>query len=778
VFAVLNKSNVFLATASGVVAGSAVPLGAGVSAGFRGLVWRPDGSRLYASTDKGHVQTFTLVNGKLTAGLRVVIAPGGSAGNPVPGGMAVADDGKTLFVAAANRNAVVEVDLTTNRPVREYPVGTLPFEPRLSGDGRTIIVSNWGGRLPAAGDRTLKSQNLDIVVDNRGAPASGTVSLIDRASGATRHVDVGVHPTGLAVSGNRAYVANAMSDSVSEIDIAAGKVVRTIPLRWGSLRGLGGMPNALALSGDGATLYVADGGDNALAEVDLASGRVRGFRHAGYFPTAVALERDGKTAYVLNTKGNGSVNKTLLGQPGNAHDFQGTVTVVDLSADLDRETALVARNNRWEADPGRPGLAVYGGAIKHVLYIIKENRTYDEVFGDLPEGNGDPKLCSLGETVMPNHRKIAREFTLFDNGYVSGTNSADGHAWSTQSLANDYLEHFYVGYSRTYPDDGDDPMSMSAGGALWDAALKKGRTVRVWGEFCDDKLATFDPKPRDWFDVWDDRVKGTHRFKFTADTHVPSLKPHINREVHYWPLFQSDQFRADVFIREYEQFSREDRVPGLMIMSLPCDHTEGTNPKYPSPRAMMADNDLALGRVVEAVSRSPQWKETCIFVIEDDAQSGPDHVDGHRTVFMAVSPYNRRKAVDSTFYTTTNMIRSIEMMLGLDPMNRFDAVSDPMAACFRDEPDLIPYRAVRNNVPLDERNPSGKRMSAADKYWLEKTLSLDWSHLDAPDPYWMNRITWYSLFKGTREYPARPGERPGLAVDHDNDDDDEGRAGQ
>ena len=562
---------------------------------------------------------------------------------------------------------------------------------------------------------------------------------------------------------------------MSEVDLKAGTVARTIPLRWGSLRVLGGMPNALALNG--STLYVADGGDNALAEIDLAEGRVRGFRHAGYFPTAVALSRDGKSAFVLNTKGNGSVSRTTLGKPGNAHDFQGTVRVIDLSTDLARATEIVAQDNRWEANPGRPPLKVYNGGIKHVLYIIKENRTYDEIFGDLPVGNGDPKLCSLGETVMPNHRKIAREFTLFDNGYVSGTNSADGHAWSTQCLANDYLEHFYVGYSRTYPDDGDCAMSISNGGALWDAALKKKRSVRVWGEFCDDKLATYDPKPKDWFEAWQDRIKGTHRFKYTADTTVASLKPLINREVHYWPLIQSDQFRADVFIREYEEFSKKDTIPDLMIMSLPCDHSEGTDPKYPTPRAMMADNDLALGRVVEAVSRSPQWKETCIFVIEDDAQSGPDHVDGHRTAFLAISPYNRRGTVDSSFYTGTNMIRSIEMMLGLDPMNKFDSVSDPMIACFRDELDLTPYRATPNNVPLDERNPSGHAMTDADRFWLEKTRSLDWSHLDAPDPYWLNRITWYSLYKGTREYPGRPGEQPGM-THRDDDDDEEGRAGR
>lgn len=768
VLTVLNKSHVFLVTAAGVREGTKVSLGGETSAGFHGLLWSPDGSRLYASTDKGHIQTFAYKDGKLTRKPKFAIKPDGARGNPVPGGMAITRDGKRLFVAAANRNAIAEIDLTTHRFIREYPVETLPYEPRLSDDERTLVVSNWGGRLPKPGDRTAKSQDLDIVVDDRGAPASGTVSLIDLAKGATRHVDVGIHPTAIAINGRRALVANAMSDSISEIDLDSCQVTRTIPLRWGTLRVLGGMPNALALRG--STLYVADGGDNALAEIDLAIGRVTGFRHAGYFPTAVALGRDGRTAFVLNTKGNGSVSRTTLGKPGNAHDFQGTVTVVDLSADLARETNVVARNNRWEANPGRPRLKVYNGAIRHVLYIIKENRTYDEVYGDLEIGNGDPKLCSLGEKIMPNHRKIAREFTLFDNGYVSGTNSADGHAWSTQCLANDYLEHFYVGYSRTYPDDGDCAMSISTGGALWDAALKKGRTVRVWAEFCDDKLATYDPKPKDWFELWEDRIKGTHRFKFTADTTVASLKPLINREVHYWPLLQSDQFRADVFIREYEEFSRQDRVPDLMIMSLPCDHTEGTDPKYPTPRAMMADNDLALGRVVEAVSKSPQWKETCIFVVEDDAQSGPDHVDGHRTVFLAVSPYNRRRTIDSSFYTQTNMIRSIEMMLGLDPMNKFDSVADPMAACFRDELDLTPYRAVPNIVPLDERNPSGAAMSEADRYWLAKTRSLDWSHLDAPDPYWLNRITWYSLFKGTRQYPGRPGEEPGMARGDGDDD--------
>ncbi len=761
-FAVLNQRSVLLGTSSDILEDSDVALEG--NAGFRGIAWSPDGRRLFASTDAGHVQTFRFDDGSLVREGRIEVKPRGAVGNPVPGGITLTSDGARMFVAAANRNAVAEIDVERGAWVREFPVENLPFEPRLSQDERTLIVSNWGGRLARPGEATAKSEDLDIVVDERGTPSSGTVSLIDRETGRTRHVDVGIHPTAIVVKGDRALVANAMSDSISEIDIPAGTVARTIPIRWGRLRVLGSMPNALAVRGE--TLYVADGGDNALCEIDLTSGKVQGFRHAGYFPTAVALSANGQTAFVLNTKGNGSVSRTTRGLPGKAHDFQGTVTVVDLTRNLDAATAIVARNNRWGAHPRRPPLRVYHGAIQHVIYIIKENRNYDEVYGDLPQGNGERLLCTLGELVMPNHRKIAREFTLFDNGYVCGTNSADGHAWSTQSLANDYLEHFYVGYSRTYPFAGEDPMALSSGGALWDAAIRKKKTLRVYGEFCDETKAGFDPMPRDWFELWEDRQKGTHRFRMTAETSVASLKPYINHEVQCWPLLQSDQYRADVFLREYEEFSRKDAVPNLMIISLPSDHGAGADPRYPTPRAMMADNDLALGRIVDAVSHSPQWKETCIFVVEDDAQAGPDHVDGHRTVFLAISPYTRRRFVDSTFYTQTNMIRSISrMMLGLDPMNKFDALADPMAACFTNTLDLKAYVAMPNNIPLTERNPSGKAMTERDRYWLAKTQELDWSHLDAPDPYWLNRINWYSLHKDTRPYPGRPGEEPGVADD-------------
>jgi hypothetical protein len=411
-----------------------------------------------------------------------------------------------------------------------------------------------------------------------------------------------------------------------------------------------------------------------------------------------------------------------------------------------------------------------------VLYIIKENQTYDSIFGDLPIGNGDPRLCIMGENVMPNHRKIAREFTLFDNGYVSGTNSADGHAWSTQSIANDYLEHFYVGYSRTYPDDGDCAMSISTGGCLWDVAAVKGSRVRVYGEFCDDALAEYQPRrPKNWFEAWEDYQKGTHQFSFVAHTRVQGLKPYICPTVHYWPLIQSDQSRADEFIREFEEYCRTDTLPELMILCLPSDHGEGMNPEYPTIRSMQADNDLAFGRVVEAVTKSNHWKDSIIFCIEDDGQASPDHVDGHRVPYYVISPYSKRGTVDSHMYTTASMIRSIELILGLEPMTRFDALAQPITTCFNSTPDLSPFTHVPNNVPLGERQPVASAQSAEHREWAQVSESLNWDKIDGPDPYWYSRIQWFAYTGGAVDFPLTPGQPRGPRDDDDDDDDDRGK---
>jgi YVTN family beta-propeller protein len=751
VFAVLGPKTVFLCNESGVIPGASVDIGG--EPAFHGIAWTPDGKRILFSTAKGYVQSIECDGTKLTKGVAIKLLPDGDDRSVVPGGMCVTPDGQTLYVTSADLNKVFAVDLATNAVVKSYSTESMPFEPRLSSDGKTLVVSNWAGRLPKAGDLTGKSERMDVVVDEKTSASTGTVSMIDIESGTSTSVPVGLHPSAIVVGGDKAYIADSMSDEIAVVDVPGKKLERTFPIRFNKKRLIGSMPDDLALLGD--RLYVADAGDNAIAVININSGRTLGMRPAGFFPVAIAVHAS--TAYVLNSKGNGSVYKLAHGShSGNVHDFEGTISVIDLQPSLDDATQLVAALNGWVSPPAKPSLAVYNGAIQHVLYIIKENRTYDEYFGDMKQGNGDPTLCSIGLAVSPNHHALARMFTLFDNGYVTGTNSAEGHNWCDEALCDDYLEHFYVGYSRTYPDDGSDAMALSPSGCIWDAALKKGKTFRDWGEFADPEKARYAPSPPPtWFAAYEDYKAGTHKYKYIADTDVANLRPYLDKNYHYWPLIQSDQARASEFIREYTEFSKTDTVPNLMEMSLPSDHTSGINQTYPTPRSMVADNDLALGRIVDAVSHSPQWKNTCIFVIEDDAQNGPDHVDGHRTAYQVFSPYVKHGAVDSHFYTTLNMVKSIEMMLGLDPLNRFDYLAGPIDTAFTNTPDLTPYSAVPNTTPIGEHSPKRSAMTPLMRHWSDVSARLDWSHADAADPDKLNHIIWASVHPDGRPYPFK-----------------------
>ncbi len=748
--AVLNQGSVLFVSPDGVLAQSHTWLAS--AAAYRGIAWSPDGNRLFVSVANGYVQSLNFLRGRMIFGPRIDVMPPTGRANPRPGGMVITRNGKRMFVVVMDRNAVAEIDLDTNRWIREYRVQNLPFEVKLSKDERTLIVSNWGGRTANDDDEKSNSGSAVVVVDPRGAASSGTVSLIQRSTGELRTIPVGLHPTAIAVDGDRAYVTNSASDSLSEISLKSQKLVRTFPIKWGQMQLFGSMPCAIAVRN--GTAYICCGGDNAVCVMDLASGEVRGFLPAGYYPLAIAVDRSGKKAYVLNTKGNGSVREAAKHVPLNVHQFQGTVSMVDLKANLKASTQIVAGNNGWNRSRTalNPNLAVYHGAIKHVLYIIKENRTYDEVLGDMPQGNGDKRLCILGETLTPNHHALARQFTLFDNAYVSGTNSADGHQWCTQAMANDYLEHFYSGY-RTYAFDGSCAMAISSAGCLWDAVLKRGRTIRDYGEFCDAKRAVFVPKVNSWKDLWDDRASGRHAYKIRAGTDVRSLRPYIHPRVLCWPLLQSDQERADLFIEDYKKLSKVNRVPNLMILTLPCDHTEGLNPGYPQPQCMIADNDLALGRVVEAVSHSAQWKDTCIFVTEDDTQYGLDHVDGHRTVYFAISPYTRRSYVDHELCNTVSMVRSIELMLGVSPMNKFDALTPPIVECFSNTSDLSGYKATPSHIALNIMNPPLRGQTGIDRSWTRKSMALDWSEADHADPQTLSRVIWHSICGTEMPFP-------------------------
>ena len=769
VVAVAAKNRVFLCDETHVIPSSEV--GIGGDSGFHGIAWTPDGKNLIVTTAAGHLQTFSYDGELLQKGPKIELSATGKKGNPVPGGVCINKAGTKLYVACADWDGVVEFDLASNTSTKFIPTGKIPFTCALTPNERSLLASNWGGKAPEKNDVTMASGNTRLAINRQGSVLSGTVTLTDLTSGERTDVTTDLHPTEILCDGNQAYVACAMSDSIDVIDLASKKRTASWPIKSTKYKLIGSMPNALAMSG--STLYVADGGDNAICEMDTKTGKVNGFRAAGYYPTAIHLSLDGKKAYVLNTKGNGSVRETMKGNNRrNTHDFQGTVSVLDLNKDLKLESEKVANNNSWN-DPGsnqKPNLKVYHGAIKHVIYVIKENHTYDDIYGDLPIGNGDASLCSLGEKIMPNHRKVARTFSLFDNAYTSGTNSADGHHWCDEAFANDYLEHFYVGYSRTYPDDGTDALSLNSGDRIWDAAMKKGLKVRVYGEWADDSHPIYKPRtPKDWFEAWEDRKSGRNTFEYLPTTEIPSLRAIQAPGYHYWPLIQSDQSRIDTFEKEFHAFEADGKLPNLMVMSLPCDHSEGTSPAYPTPRAMMADNDYALGRLVSLVSHSKYWKDTAIVVTEDDSQSGPDHVDGHRTSTMIISPYTKRKYVCSEFLTQVSLHKTMGMMLGFGPLGRFDAIARPATDCFTNTPDLTPYEITPNNIPFDEPNPGRvKAMTKEEKYWADKTASLDWSSMDRADPYWVNRITWWSIYHGSKPYPGRASERPGM-IDGDGD---------
>jgi YVTN family beta-propeller protein len=706
-------------------------------------------------------------------------------GLPHPAGMALQSHDQA-WVTATRGNCVHLVNLRTGRLEQSVAVGVAPYTACCPRPDR-CYVSNWGGDPPGAGDPQGVSSKTPVRIDPRTRVANhGTVSVLGPVGGRWQQLKslrVGLHPSGLALSPDRRwlYVANANSDTVSVIDTRADEVVETIACRPEARLPLGSGCNALAVSPDGATLYVANGTNNCVAVVRLAArdrdGQVRagqgpsqvlGLIPTGWYPGAVLVAPDGKQVLVANVKGHGSLSRPRAAARGrSSHDHLGSVSQIDVPDPdgLARHTREVNRNNRLAyslagLDKPRPDARPvpvplrHGepSVFKHVIYIIKENRTYDQVFGDLKEGNGDPNLCLFGEEVTPNHHALAREFTLFDNFYCSGVLSADGHSWANAAYVTDYLEKAFGGFTRSYPDDGRDPLAFPATGFLWDNALAHQKTLRNYGEFVAEEAYT--PPGTTWADLYNDYKNDTRKVKITLRVSLKSLEPYTHPTYPYFPLTAPDVYRARLFLEDFKGYERKGRLPGLIYMSLPCDHTEGLRPGYPRPRAMVADNDLALGRIVEAVSKSRFWKDTCIFVVEDDPQNGFDHVDGHRTVALAISPYTRRQFVDHTCYNQTGMVKTIELVLGLPPMNQFDLSATAMRHCFQDKPDLTPYTCRKSRVPLDEMNLALDRLRGPALHWARKSQELDLDRADAADEDTLNRILWFSV-RGDAPYPER-----------------------
>lgn len=738
-------------------------------ASFTGICLSPDGRRIYVTDAENRICIAEFDKNRVMQWRDPIRLPSPSIGDsPVPGGVALNETGNKLYVTLSRNNSLGIVDLSDNS-VSEIAVGSAPFGVIYASPAKAY-VSNWGGRRPRDGESTYNSSGSQVLVDPKsGIANNGSVSVVDlNRNVQVKNIEVGLHPGGMVLSpgGERLYVACANSDIISVISTETDEVIDTISVHSKRKMLFGSSPAGLAISPDGNFLYVADATENAVCVIKTGIfAEILGYIPTGWYPGSVILNKTGDFLYVGNVKGIGSRNQVTDRNGYNSHDHLGSVSIIPLpgATELKKLTETVHLNNS-PANPqkGLPGWTGWRKKVpvpvgpdqtsffKHVVYIIKENRTYDQVFGDMPMGNGDTTLVEFGKEVTPNHHRLAEEFVLLDNFYCSGVLSADGHQWTDEAFVTDYIEKSFGDFTRSYPYDGDDALAYASSGFIWDNVLNHGLTFRNYGEFVS---ALIDPEGATFKDIYDDYKSGANRISIRARANLEQLIPYVCPTYIGFPNKVSDEYRANEFIKELKEFEKNDNFPNFIIMLLPNDHTSGTRPGMPTPRAAVADNDLALGQIVEAVSASKFWKETCILVTEDDPQDGLDHVDGHRTVGLVISPYTKRREVISTYYSQINMVRTIEDILGLPPMNQLDQSAESMADCFTRKPDFRQYKAVKNNIPIDELNPPLVSLSGSQLYWAEKSMEQDLDNVDRIDEDVFNRIIWHSVKGYDIPYP-------------------------
>ncbi len=707
---------------------------------FMGLVFSPDGSKLYVSggnytrgkDDRAPVYVYEFAAGKLSENpvaqfdetiAREQIYWCGLAHHP----------SKDLLYAA-NRTAgnIVVFDTKTGAIVQKITTDINPYDVVLSRDGSTLYCSNW---------------------------ASDSVSVIDTELGrVTATIAVGDNPNDMVLAKDgRLFVACSNDNTVYVVDTKELRATKTIVTSMYERAPEGSTPNALALDEDEENLFVANADNNNVCVVNVEDAEefaVLGFIPTGWYPSALAVSPDGDELYIGNGKGStgGASNEHGPHSAKGRNDsgevdttkttVRGSVSVIDIEENRTKLRELTKRayencpyNDTQLAKAKAPAAASVvprqvgaGSAIKHVLYIIKENRTYDQVLGDLPQGNGDPALCLFGREVTPNQHKIAEEFVLLDNLYCDAEVSRDGHAWSNAAYATDFVEKLWP---MNYAGVGDAPYTEAAepaSGYLWDVCKAKGLTYRSYGEYAR-------------------RVSEGGG----VDARKAGLIGHVAPSYLGWDAPDPDN--AKEFAREMDgfdaNFTSADpalRLPNFMVMCLPQDHTVGTRPGRPTPKASVASNDYGLGLIVERLSHSPYWPETAIFVIEDDSQDGPDHVDARRTTGYLISPYVKRKTVDSTFYTTSSVLRTIELLLGLPPMSQYDAAATPMYASLGDAPDLTPFVHVEPTHDLEEKN-------LATAWGADASEAMDWTEFDRTPMFALNEIVWKSVKGADSEMP-------------------------
>ena len=704
-----------------------------------GLRFSPDGKRLLASGgNDNRVLIYDIAGDQLVKADSVVL------GKPWPIRISVAGietdkAGSTLYAVTKDDSTLYICDLNTKQINNRIKLPAEPYTCLRSPASEEVYISVWGAEKVIIYDP--KQQKL------------------------TGEIKTGSHPNDMTFSrdGKLLFVANANDNSVSVIDVKSRKVLETVMTALYPDAPAGTTPNGLALSADNKTLLVANADNNCLAVFDVSKpggSRSLGFVPTGWYPTSVKVV--GKKVMVANGKGFSSKANPSGPNPYKRREsdteyiaglFKGTLSFFDLPkpAELTSLTKLVYQNTPYtkekeklaagEANNPIPKVAgAKNSPIKYVFYIIKENRTYDQVFGDMPGGNGDTSLCIFPEKVTPNQHALAREFVLLDNFYVDAEVSADGHNWSTAAYATDYVEKVwptsYGGRGGTYDFEGSRPVAYPKKGFIWDYCQRAGLRYRSYGEFeaySKRKGSALDGRFAPGYPDYDLKIK--------------------------------DIDRVEIWKKDIDSLIAANAVPSFSSIRLGNDHTSGARIGAPTPAAHVADNDLAVGRFVEYLSKSPIWKESAVFVLEDDAQNGADHVDAHRSPALVISPYTKRRHVEHTMYSTSGMLRTIELILGLPPMSQYDAAATPMFACFTNTPTLTPYTHIPANIDLEAKNTAMTESA-------RQSEKLDLRYADKIDDRLFNEIIWKAV-KGEQSVMPVPKRGAFLLVSKKDDDDDD-----
>ncbi len=746
---------------------------------MHGLAVAADGASVLVSGGKTHLYRATVTtDGKITWGASIDVSGGAKNINPL--GLALTADGKRALVALSMTNQLAMVDLTDGKVIATADVGVCPYGVALSPDDKIAYVTNFGGDAPGAEDLAEASGGTMVAVDKRTVALRGTLSFMEvKPDGLreTHRIEVGLHPSEILhdAARHRLFVANVGGDSVSVVDTVRKSVTRTLDtkpdpgLPWGMLT------DGLALSPDGMTLYAANAGINAIACLDLGDARPSPkLIPSGWYPGAVRV-REGQL-FVANVR-NGAQKVALPVDAKTIAEYDARARAASHLAHAlryakgPRTTTATAAPTPVPAEVGQPS------SIKHVVYVIKENRTFDQVLGDIGRGNAEPKLVLFPRDVTPNHHAIAERWPLLDNYYCNGVNSSDGHAWASQGIVGPYREKDRVGFRCAY-DFGTDSLFFAGCGFIWDHALMHGRSFRNYGEM--DKLTKIRGKTYD--DFFTDRQNGGGKTAFTTTFFIDALRRYSCPGYPGWDMAIPDQTRADVFLKDLAEHEKKGFFPDLTIIYLPNDHTANEL----TAKSYVADNDLALGRVIEGLSKSRFWKDMAIFVNEDDPQTGGDHVDGHRSFCLVVSPYAKKGALISKFYNQTSVLHTICRILGMPPMNQVVAASTTMEDCFTTQADLTPYAALTPKQKLNEKRPPAAKKTGfwppflvGDDRLTAQFEALDFSGPDRIDDDTLNRAIWAQTRPGERyprEFMGAHGQglkALGLQIDREAGDDDD-----